>query len=104
SAVWAAPSVTTAMIGIGTHRVVFGANTLIMVVVLRQPADGSALGAGLIGFGVAIAATAAGMLVAAVVAPLVIPRLGRPRTGVVGLVGAMLVQLLLVTPTALAGA
>ncbi|VFA93369.1 acylglycerophosphoethanolamine acyltransferase [Nocardia farcinica] len=104
SAVWAAPSVTTAMIGIGTHRVVFGANTLIMVLVLRQPADGSALGAGLIGFGVAIAATAAGMLVAAVVAPLVIPRLGRPRTVVVGLVGAMLVQLLLVTPTALAGA
>ncbi|SLI36637.1 conserved integral membrane protein [Mycobacteroides abscessus subsp. abscessus] len=44
------------------------------------------------------------MLVAAVVAPLVIPRLGRPRTVVVGLVGAMLVQLLLVTPTALAGA
>ncbi|WP_054815350.1 hypothetical protein [Nocardia arizonensis] len=91
--------VTTAMAGIGTHRIVFGTNTLVMVLVLRQ---GAATGGGLIGFGVAIAATAAGMLVAAVVAPLLIPRLGRPRSVITGLALATIVQLTLVTPIALA--
>lgn len=91
------------MLGIGTHRIVFGVNTLIMVLVLRQaPLDGSGLSGGLVGFGVAIAATAAGMLVAAVVAPLLIPRFGRPRTVVAGLLTATLVQLTLVTPIAFA--
>ncbi|MEV0337465.1 hypothetical protein AB0H49_00405 [Nocardia sp. NPDC050713] len=103
-AVWQSVSVTTAMVGIGTHRVVFGANTLIMVLVLRQAPEGSGLSSGLIGFGVAIAATAGGMLVAAVVAPLVIARFGRSRTVVAGLVAAMIVQLTLVTPIAVAEA
>lgn len=103
TAVWESRAVTTAMLGIGTHRIVFGVNTLIMVLVLRQtPIDGSGLSGGLVGFGVAIAATAAGMLVAAGVAPLLIPRLGRARTVVVGLITAMLVQLTLVTPIAFA--
>ncbi len=103
TAVWESVQVTTAMLGIGTHRIVFGVNSLIMVLVLRQiPVDGSGLSGGLVGFGVAIAATAAGMLVAAVVAPLLIPRLGRPRTVVAGLITAMLVQATLVTPIAFA--
>ncbi|WP_330234194.1 hypothetical protein OHA40_15480 [Nocardia sp. NBC_00508] len=103
TAVWQSVQVTTAMLGIGTHRIVFGVNTLIMVLVLRQvPVDGSGLSGGLVGFGVAIAATAAGMLVAAVVAPLLIPRLGRPRTVVAGLITALLVQITLVTPIAFA--
>ncbi|WP_280497746.1 MFS transporter [Nocardia asiatica] len=102
-AVWESRVVTAAMLGIGTHRIVFGVNTLIMVLVLRQtPVHGSGLSGGLVGFGVAIAATAAGMLVAAVVAPLLIPRLGRGRTVVAGLIFAMLVQLTLVTPIAFA--
>ncbi|MFC9893282.1 MFS transporter [Nocardia sp. NPDC127579] len=102
-AVWQSAHVTTAMIGIGTHRIVFGTNTLIMVLVLRQvPDGGSGLDSGLLGFGVAITAVAGGMLVAAVVAPLVIPRLGRPRTVVAGLLIATVVQLTLVTPIALA--
>nr|WP_040800159.1 membrane protein [Nocardia higoensis] len=102
-AVWRAPEVTTAMVGIGAHRVVFGANTLIMVLVLREPAASAAVDSGLIGFGVAIAASATGMLVAAALAPWVIPRLGRPRTVLAGLVAAVFVQLTLVMPTALAG-
>ncbi|WP_327121414.1 hypothetical protein OHB12_24975 [Nocardia sp. NBC_01730] len=103
AAAWESVQVTTAMLGIGTHRIVFGVNTLIMVLVLRQaPLDGSGLSGGLVGFGVAIAATAAGMLVAAVVAPLLIPRFGRPRTVVAGLLTATLVQLTLVTPIAFA--
>ncbi|WP_245649765.1 hypothetical protein [Nocardia shimofusensis] len=101
-AVWRAPEVTTAMVGIGAHRVVFGANTLIMVLVLREPAEGDPVGGGLIGFGVAIAASATGMLVAAALAPWVIPRFGRTRSVLAGLVAAVFVQLTLVMPTALA--
>lgn len=101
-AVWRAVNVTTAMIGIGAHRIVFGMNTLIMVLVLRQPAGETQMSGGLVGFGVAIAAAAAGMLVAAIIAPILIPRLGRPRTVLLGLVTAVLVQLTLVTPIALA--
>ncbi|MFC4123917.1 MFS transporter [Nocardia rhizosphaerae] len=99
-AVWRAVRVTTAMIGIGAHRVVFGMNTLIMVLVLRQPSTDTS--GGLVGFGVAIGFAAAGMLLAAILTPVLIPRLGRPRTVLVGLVTAVLVQLTLVTPIALA--
>lgn len=91
-AVWRAPVVTTAMIGIGAHRVVFGIDTLIMVLLLRAPDPGHPLPAGLAGFGVAVAAVAGGMLVAAIVTPLLIPRIGRTRTVALGLIGALLVQ------------
>ncbi|MEV6136208.1 MFS transporter [Nocardia sp. NPDC051990] len=105
AAVWGAVRVTTAMIGIGTHRIVFGTNTLIMVLVLRQaPVDGGGANTGLTRFGLTIGCTAAGMLVAAVVAPVLIPRLGRSRTVVLGLLTATVVQLALVTPTAIATA
>ncbi|MEV4157466.1 MFS transporter [Nocardia salmonicida] len=101
-AVWHSAQVTTAMIGIGAHRIVFGMNTLIMVLVLRQPTDGDEMSGGLVGFGVAIGFAAAGMLVAAIGAPILIPRLGRPRTVLLGLTTAVIVQLTLVTPIALA--
>ncbi|NUP27695.1 MAG: MFS transporter [Nocardia sp.] len=97
--------VSTAMIGIGTHRVVFGANTLVMVLVLREaPSHGAAVDSGLIGFGVAITATAAGMLLAALLTPLLIPRLGRSRTILLALSAAIAVQLALVLPTTFAHA
>jgi len=99
-AVLAAPGVTIAMIGIGTHRIVFGIDTLIMVLVLRATEDDSGLPAGLAGFGVAVASTAAGMLVAAVLAPVLIPRLGRPRTVTAGLIAATVVQFAFVTTVA----
>lgn len=101
-AAWRAPQVTTALIGIGAHRIVFGADTLLMVLVLRENSGGSS--GGLVGFGVAIASTAAGMLTAAVLAPVLIPRLGRSRTVVCGLVVAGVVQFFVVaqlTQTAL---
>ncbi|MFC6011619.1 MFS transporter [Nocardia lasii] len=101
-AVWHSAQVTTAMIGIGAHRVVFGMNTLIMVLVLRQPGQDTDMSGGLVGFGVAIGFAAAGMLIAAILAPVLIPRLGRPRTVLLGLVTAVIVQLTLVTPIALA--
>lgn len=102
-AAWHSREVTTAMIGICAHRMVFGADTLLMVLVLRRGSeDGSGVGKRLADFGVAITCAGAGMLVAAVIAPWLIPRLGRARTVVVGLLTATVVQLTLVTPITVA--
>ncbi|WP_447397444.1 hypothetical protein, partial [Staphylococcus aureus] len=68
------------MIGIGAHRICFGINTLIMVLVLRDTSNGSQLPGGMAGFGVAVGATAIGMLIAALITPFLIPRIGRSRT------------------------
>ncbi|MFI6871075.1 MFS transporter [Nocardia sp. NPDC050406] len=100
-AAWRSRAVTTAMIGIGSHRMVFGADTLLMVLVLRRGAGEDVAGR-LADFGVAIACAGAGMLAAAVIAPLLIPRLGRSRTVVAGLTAAIMVQLALVTPITVA--
>ncbi|MDV6260617.1 MFS transporter [Rhodococcoides yunnanense] len=91
-AVWRAPGVTAAMIGIGAHRVVFGINTLIMVLVLRE-ATASTLPGGLAGFGIAVGATAVGMFLAAVITPFVVPRFGRTPTIATALALAMAAQL-----------
>lgn len=96
-AVLEAPGVTIAMLGIGAHRIVFGIDTLIMVLVLRAEENGSDLLVGFSGFGVAVACTATGMLLAAVLAPILIPRLGRPCTITVGLIAAAIVQFAFVT-------
>jgi len=90
-AVWRSPGVTTAMIGIGAHRIVFGINTLIMVLVLRESAQ-SSLPGGLAGFGIAVGATATGMFLAAVIAPFAVPRFGRTRTIATALVLAIAAQ------------
>ncbi|OZC88788.1 hypothetical protein CH254_13090 [Rhodococcus sp. 06-412-2C] len=95
-AVWRAPGVTAAMIGIGAHRVVFGINTLIMVLVLRE-ATASTLPGGLAGFGIAVGATAVGMFLAAVITPFVVPRFGRTPTIATALVLAIAAQLLAVS-------
>ncbi|WP_442790899.1 MFS transporter [Nocardia sp. NBC_01327] len=99
TAAWRSREVTTAMIGIGAHRMVFGADTLLMVLVLRR---GAGTGHHIAKFSAAITATGLGMLAAAVVAPVLIPRLGRARTIVTGLITAIVVQLTLVTPITLA--
>ncbi|WP_405487368.1 MFS transporter [Nocardia sp. NBC_00511] len=98
---WRSREVTTTFLGIGAHRVVFGADTLLMVLVLRR-GDEAAVGKHLAKFSAAISATGAGMLTAAVVAPFLIPRLGRPRTVVAMLAVATVVQLTLVTPITIA--
>ncbi|TFI43047.1 MFS transporter [Rhodococcus sp. 1R11] len=90
-AVWRSPGVTTAMIGIGAHRIVFGINTLIMVLVLRESTH-SSLPGGLAGFGIAVGATATGMFLAAVIAPFAVPRFGRTRTIATALVLAIAAQ------------
>ncbi|MFE5287914.1 hypothetical protein ACFRAQ_23335 [Nocardia sp. NPDC056611] len=101
TAAWGSRDVTTAFLGIGAHRIVFGADTLLMVLALRR-GDESAVGIHLAKFSAAITATGAGLVTAAVVAPFLIPRLGRPRTVVSCLVAAIIVQLTLVTPITVA--
>ena len=64
--------------------------------ILRDPAAGGALPGGLAGFGVAVAATAAGLLFAALVTPWLIPRLGRPRTVTVAIAFALVVQVTMI--------
>ncbi|WP_330184162.1 MFS transporter [Nocardia sp. NBC_01503] len=105
TAAWHSREVTTAMIGIAAHRAVFGADTLLMVLVLRRGSATSGTGGGghhIAKFSAAITATGAGMLAAAVIAPILIPRLGRSRTVVAGLLTAIVVQLTLVTPITIA--
>lgn len=91
AAVWRSPTVTAALAGIGAHRIVFGADTLIMVLVLREQGS-SSLPGGLAGFGIAVGATAVGMLLAAVLTPFVLPRFGRVRSIVGALILAAVVQ------------
>ncbi|WP_338887795.1 hypothetical protein [Rhodococcus sovatensis] len=90
-AVWKSPTVTAAMAGIGAHRIVFGIDTLVMVLILRETTS-SSLPGGLAGFGIALGATAVGMLVAAVLTPFLLPRLGRVRSIVGALTLAAVVQ------------
>lgn len=95
-AVWRAPGVTSALAALGAHRVAFGLNTLLMVLLLRQH-DSVRVPGGLAGFGVAIACASAGMLLAAVLTPFVVPRLGRTRTIVAAAAAATVAQLALAT-------
>ncbi|OZC79487.1 hypothetical protein CH251_00935 [Rhodococcus sp. 06-462-5] len=91
-AVWRSAGVTTAMLGIGAHRIVFGINTLIMVLILRETTT-SSLPGGLAGFGIAVGATATGMFLAALITPFAVPRFGRTRTIAAALVLAIVAQL-----------
>ncbi|MCJ0892589.1 hypothetical protein [Rhodococcus sp. ARC_M5] len=92
-AVWRSAGVTTAMLGICAHRIVFGINTLIMVLILRESAVESSLPGGLAGFGIAVGATAVGMFLAALITPFAVPRFGRTRTIAAALVLAIVAQL-----------
>ena len=94
-AAWQAPSVTGVLLAVGAHRIVFGVDTLVMVLILRGPAAEDGL-PGLAGFGVAVGLTATGMLLAAVATPILLPRLGRMLTVLLGLSIALAVQLSLV--------
>ncbi|MGB3771583.1 MAG: MFS transporter [Rhodococcus sp. (in: high G+C Gram-positive bacteria)] len=96
-AVRRAPSVAAPLFGVGAHRLAFGADTLIMVLLLREPAPSSILPGGVAGFGLTIGAAAAGMFLAAVTTPLLLPRQGRRRTVVGALLLAALTQAALVS-------
>jgi hypothetical protein len=79
-AAWAEPRAAAALTAIGVHRLCYGLLTLMTLLLYRHTfVDGGALGAGLLGLGVALAAGAAGTLLAAVVTPPVVRRSGKPR-------------------------
>ncbi|MGZ8177744.1 MFS transporter [Williamsia sp. SKLECPSW1] len=75
-AVVRAPTVLAALSAIGAHRLVFGLNTL-MLLVLARHADSTG---GLAGIGVVATLTAVGLVAAAVVTPVSIARIGRRST------------------------
>lgn len=84
TAVWRAPTVTGVLTAIGAHRIAFGVDTLILVLVLRETDDDAA---GIIGFGTTVAMAASGMFVAAVLTPLLL----RTRRRIPVVLGALAV-------------
>lgn len=76
-----APSVAAGLVALAAHRLSFGIATLVTLLLYRYSftSDGL-LKAGLAGIGQVIAAGAAGMLLAAVLTPLLVARFGRGRT------------------------
>ncbi|MGH3915249.1 MAG: MFS transporter [Pseudonocardiaceae bacterium] len=81
SAAARSPSVAAGMVALAAHRLSFGIATLVTLLLYRYSftSDGFLL-AGLAGIGQVIAAGAAGMLLAAVLTPLLVARFGRRRT------------------------
>lgn len=96
-AAWRAPGVAAALLALGAHRLAFGVNTLLALLLVRYAFPGSTLlPAGIAGFGQVVAAGAVGLLLAAVAAPLLVARLGRRRTITLALGVAVVAQLTLV--------
>lgn len=94
-AAWRAPSVTAALTGMGAHRIVFGFNTMMLLLLTRHHFTDGTLG--LAGFGSVAGATAVGMFVAAVLTPIAVARWGRRNTVVGALVAACLTQFTVLT-------
>ncbi len=84
-AAWRAPRVTAALAGLVAHRAVFGVNTMVGVLVMRQAesVEGPGLLSGIGGFGLVVAAVTTGMFLAAVLTPVLVRRFG-VRASVLG--------------------
>jgi MFS family permease len=93
-AVVGTPSVASAFLALAAHRLAFGVSTLLTLLLFRAAGDGGGV-AGLAGVGAAVALAAAGLGCAALVAPPLVRRLGRPRTVRLALVVAGAAQLAL---------
>jgi MFS family permease len=87
----ATPSVAATLSGLAAHRMVFGINTLLVLVIVRHT---GATGFGGLGTAVVfVAATGSGSFLANVLTPAAVRRWGRYPTSNVALLGAALVQL-----------
>lgn len=77
-AAWRAPRVSAAFAGLVAHRAVFGVNTMVGVLVMREAEtlDGPGLLSGIGGFGLVVAAVTVGMFVAALLTPVLVRRIG----------------------------
>jgi MFS family permease len=92
----ATPSVAASFLALGTHRLAFGVSTLLSLMLFRYAfTDSGPLRAGMAGLGEAVVLAAAGLGTAALLAPWMVRRWGRPRTVRVSLVVATVTQLTL---------
>ncbi|CAA9237278.1 MAG: Uncharacterized MFS-type transporter [uncultured Blastococcus sp.] len=77
----ALPPAAAALVAIGLHRLCYGVFTLMTLLLYRNtfPAGGSPFPGGILGLGQVVAAAAVGTLVAALVTPPMVRRIGMPR-------------------------
>lgn len=90
-AVWGSPRTARAIVALGAHRFAFGVDTLVIVLILRDH-PGPWPPGGLAGFGAVVSAITVGMFLAAIVVPILLPRLGLTRTVVYSLAVLAVVQ------------
>jgi MFS family permease len=92
----ATPSVAASFLALAAHRLAFGISTLLSLLLFRYAfTDAGPLRAGMAGLGEAVVLAAAGLGTAALLAPWMVRRWGRPRTVRAALVVAMATQLAL---------
>ena len=92
----ATPSVAASFLALAAHRIAFGVSTLLSLLLFRYAfTDAGPLRAGMAGLGEAVVLAAAGLGTAALLAPWMVRRWGRPRTVRVALVVATITQLTL---------
>jgi len=90
----ATPSIAASFLALATHRLAFGISTLLSLLLFRYAFDGAGLlPTGMAGLGAAVVLAAAGLGTAALLAPWMVRRWGRPRTVRVALVVATATQL-----------
>jgi MFS family permease len=92
-AVVRAPTVLAALSAIGGHRLVFGLNTLMLLVLARHSGSSD----GLAGIGLVATLTAVGLVAAAFVTPVAIARIGRRRTLFLALGVGLIAELSLIS-------
>jgi len=91
----ATPSVAATLSGLAAHRMVFGINTLLVLVLVRNGADNGFAGLGTLV--VFVAAAGGGAFLATVLTPSAVRRWGRYASANVALLGAAAVQLAVAT-------
>jgi hypothetical protein len=93
----ARPAAAAALVAIGLHRLCYGVFTLMTLLLYRNtfPSGGGPLPGGILGLGQVVAAAALGTLLAAVVTPPVVRRIGTTRWIPLLLVGGAVAQLAL---------
>ncbi|MCW2531668.1 MAG: Major Facilitator Superfamily transporter [Blastococcus sp.] len=92
--VWALPRAAAALLAISLHRLCYGVLTLMTLLLYRNTFDsgGSFFPGGILGLGEVVAAGAVGTLLAAVVTPAVVRRIGKPRWITLLLIAAGITQ------------
>jgi hypothetical protein len=98
--VWARPPAAAALLAISLHRLCYGLLTLATLLLYRNtfPADSGFFTGGLVGLAEVVGAGALGTLLAAVVTPWVVRRIGKPRWIIALLAGGGVAQLALGLP------